>query len=280
MSRSCTLGVVILAMVFGGVVPQAQAASLGKRPLGPGMNGHDVRVLQDFLTRLGLVTNVDGEYGPGTEVRVRAWERRSDTTVDGRVSRAEVRTMRRQLKTGVRMQLAAAPSAPAEAPAPAEERPDVAPAPAAGSDEAAPAATTGTSAKATIGSDGMAIAPAAAPDAVKRIIAAGNQIHDKPYRYGGGHGSWVDSGYDCSGSLSYALRGAKLVESPLNSSGFLSWGEAGEGDWVTLYTNPGHAYMVVAGLRFDTSGARASGSRWQTEERSARGFTSRHPRGL
>ena len=86
----------------------------------------------------------------------------------------------------------------------------------------------------------------------------------KPYKYGGGHGRWNDSGYDCSGSVSYALHGAGLLGSALTSGGFMSWGAPGKGRWVTIYANPGHVYMVVNGRRFDTTGRDESGSRWQS----------------
>lgn len=127
---------------------------------------------------------------------------------------------------------------------------------------------------------GLAVAPAGAPGAIRRIIAAGNRIARAKYLWGGGHRRWEDRGYDCSGSVSYALRGAGLVESPLVSGAFARWGEAGPGSWVTIYAHRGHVYMVVAGLRFDTSGRRRAGSRWQAAPRSARGFKVRHPAGL
>ncbi|MGB2711583.1 MAG: hypothetical protein WBC33_08695, partial [Conexibacter sp.] len=113
---------------------------------------------------------------------------------------------------------------------------------------------------------------------VKAVIAAGNRIATKPYRYGGGHGRWEDAGYDCSGSVSYALHGGELLSTQLDSSGFMGWGARGRGRWITVYGNPGHAYMVVAGLRFDTSGA--SPSRWQADMRSSAGYVVRHPAGL
>ena len=232
--------------------PAAQAASLGKRSLKQGMRGHDVRVLQDFLTRLGLRTTVDGVYGGRTTSRVRSWERASELRVNGRMTRADTRRLRRQLDAGVRVQRAAP----------------------------APAVAENNGEKATIGRDGNAIAPASAPEAVKQIIAAGNNIHDLPYRYGGGHGSFRDSAYDCSGSVSYALRGADLLDSPMASGGFMNWGERGEGEWVTIYSNAGHMYMVVAGLRFDTSGRAANNTRWQADSRSTSGYSVRHPEGL
>ena len=116
--------------------------------------------------------------------------------------------------------------------------------------------------KATIASDGTAVAPATAPEAVKEIIAAGNEIHDLPYKYGGGHGTWNDTGYDCSGSMSYALHGAGLLDDALDSTGFMSWGKAGRARGSRSTPTPSHSYMVVAGLRFDTSGRAEDGSRW------------------
>jgi hypothetical protein len=124
-----------------------------------------------------------------------------------------------------------------------------------------------------------AIPPATAPDPVKNAIYAANKITTKPYIYGGGHRRWTDRGYDCSGSVSYALHGGGLLDSPLPSSSFMRWGLPGRGMWITIYTNPGHAYMVIAGLRFDTSGPGASGPRWRKAARISRSFTVRHPLG-
>jgi hypothetical protein len=137
---------------------------------------------------------------------------------------------------------------------------------------------------ATVGSDGLAAAPVEAPPQVHAAIAAANKIIGKPYRYGGGHGRVEDSGYDCSGTVSYALIGAELLEAPLDSSSFMRWGEAGPGEWITVYTNPGHAFVVIAGLRLDTSAAGdrggRKGPRWRPALRSTRGFKARHPEGL
>jgi hypothetical protein len=133
---------------------------------------------------------------------------------------------------------------------------------------------------AQIGDDGLAIAPAGAPAAVQAIIAAANRIARKPYVWGGGHTRWEDRGYDCSGSVSYALRGAGLLDSPLVSGSFMRWSDAGAGRWVTIYAHRRHMYMVVAGLRFDTSGQRRAGTRWQAAARSSKGFRVRHPAGL
>ena len=107
------------------------------------------------------------------------------------------------------------------------------------------------------------------------IDAANHIAKHKPYCYGGGHGSWqVDSGYDCSGSVSYALHGGRLLRRPLDSSGFMRWGHGGKGKWITVYANPGHAFMVVAGLRFDTSMTAGNGPGWSKHMRAERrGFT-------
>jgi peptidoglycan hydrolase-like protein with peptidoglycan-binding domain len=118
------------------------------------------------------------------------------------------------------------------------------------------------------------------PNVVRRIIAAGDRIAHKPYKYGGGHGRWNDTGYDCSGSVSYALHGAGLLSSALTSGGFMSWGARGPGRWVTIYASPGHVYMIVNGRRFDTTGRSESGTRWQADDRSAAGYVVRHPPGL
>jgi cell wall-associated NlpC family hydrolase len=134
--------------------------------------------------------------------------------------------------------------------------------------------------KATALANGVALAPLEAPDAVKQIIEAGNAIARTPYKWGGGHGKWKDTGYDCSGSVSFALAAAGLLNGPLASGPLMSWGRPGPGKWVTIYANPGHVYLVVAGIRFDTSGQRVNGSRWQNDLRTNAGFTARHPAGL
>jgi len=117
------------------------------------------------------------------------------------------------------------------------------------------------------------------PITVRRVIAAGNRIAHKPYRYGGGHASFSDSGYDCSGSVSYALHGGGLLSVPKDSGEFMSYGSPGPGRHITIYAHPGHVYMVVNGRRFDTTGA-GGGSRWQWDARSSSGYTVRHPPGL
>jgi peptidoglycan hydrolase-like protein with peptidoglycan-binding domain len=239
----------------GGFNPDGSgpARSLGDRiPLDPGMSGHDVKVLQDLLGRAGFKARVDGQYGRATTRAVRAFEKAQQLPADATFDAADINSLRAIL--------GAQPNA--------DDPQSATPAPLAPGDQA------------QLGPDGLAIAPANAPDAVKQIIAAGNVIAKKPYRYGGGHGSWNDSAYDCSGSVSYALHGAGLLAHPLASYDYYGWGDAGPGQWVTLYTNDGHIYMLVAGLRFDTSGATQDGSRWHTTMRPTSGYKVRHPTGL
>ena len=158
---------------------------------------------------------------------------------------------------------------------------------------AEPADITVPGTKAQLLADGTAAAPAEAPPEVQRAVWAGNDLREKPYKYGGGHGKVVDSGYDCSGTVSYVLIRAGLLASPLDSSSFMSWGSKGRGQWITVFTNPGHAYAKVAGLRLDTSSYAVStrrarayptaferGPRWRPSRRPSRGFKARHPVGF
>jgi cell wall-associated NlpC family hydrolase len=128
--------------------------------------------------------------------------------------------------------------------------------------------------------DGEATPPAGTPDVVRAVVRAGNVIARTPYLWGGGHGSWSAVGYDCSGSVSFALAGAGLLGSPLTSGSLAGWGAPGPGRWITIYANVTHVFMVVAGMRFDTGGLRGNGTRWQPSGRSTAGFTARHPPGL
>jgi cell wall-associated NlpC family hydrolase len=130
--------------------------------------------------------------------------------------------------------------------------------------------------------NGRAIPPANAPAAVKKVIAAANKIRTKPYIYGGGHGRWWDSGYDCSGAVSFALHGGNLLATPMPSGSLESWGSPGRGRWITVYANAGHAYAVIAGLRWDTAGnTSGTGPRWHKSLRAAASgpFVARHPAG-
>ena len=145
--------------------------------------------------------------------------------------------------------------------------------------DAAQVAGDGTH-RATALSNGIALPPLEAPEEIKQMIDAGNVIARSPYVWGGGHGKWLDKGYDCSGSVSFVLASAGLLNAPLDSGRLTHWGEAGPGKWVTIYANQGHVWMVVAGIRFDTSGAKVTGSRWQNDMRPTGSFVARHPAGL
>jgi cell wall-associated NlpC family hydrolase len=140
------------------------------------------------------------------------------------------------------------------------------------------------STRAVLLQSGEATAPPDAPREVQEIVEAANKVARLPYVYGGGHGGgeglFVDSAYDCSGSVSFALANAGLIDRPMTSGELARWGEPGQGKWVTIYANAGHAFMVVGGARFDTVGLRQTGSRWQRPFRSISGFTAVHPPGL
>jgi hypothetical protein len=150
--------------------------------------------------------------------------------------------------------------------------------------------TTSTTATAPSGTarlqpDGTALAPADAPRQVRKAIAAANKIHTRPYIWGGGHRSFKSRGYDCSGAVSYVLHAAGILRSPMASGPLMRWGSAGQGSWITVYANAGHAWMTVAGLRFDTSSAgeslnQGSGPRWRANMRSGTGYAARFYPGL
>lgn len=128
--------------------------------------------------------------------------------------------------------------------------------------------------------NGLAYAPRNSPAAVKRAIAAGNRLQHVPYKWGGGHAKQRDSGYDCSGSVSYVLREAGLMKGCIPSKDYFSYGRKGEGKWITVYTRNGHVFMTVAGLRLDTGGPGSeSGPRWKPQTRQGRGHVMRHPAG-
>ena len=237
----CTLAVAVTL----GATANAHAA-FGERALRRGMHGHDVRVLQGWLSRLGFPTEVDGAFGRGTTRSVRAYERREGQRVDGRVSRRQARGIRSRIE------------------------------------RAAPGTSFAAAPQATLAADGRtAIPPAGAPPAVQAAIAAANRITDRPYRYGGGHATIEDSGYDCSGAVSYALIGAGLLDAPRPSSGLMTYGGSGPGQWITVYAHGAHAFVVIAGLRFDTGyNNQGSGPRWSEKMRPADSYTVRHPEGL
>jgi len=256
--------------VLAALAPAAALAKpkyrLGDRVLKVGKRGHDVRVAQHYLSRVGVPTGVDGVFGRGTKRSVKKFERSQLRRADGKLTRRDARALRDVVTNGG----AVAVSARTGGAMPTMQEIKAA--------EVAPL-RLGPGMRAKLGADGLAIAPAAAPAVVRAVIAAGNRIAKKPYIYGGGHGKWEDAGYDCSGSVSYALHGGGLLSASMPSGGFMTWASAGAGQWITTYANGGHMYMVVAGLRFDTSGRSRRGTRWQTEMRSTSGYRIRHPRG-
>jgi len=254
--------------------------NLGDRTLRQGDKGHDVKVLQNFLSRAGMRVKQDSAFGAATTKAVRAFERFQQRRVDGVVTRLDVLVLRDVITNGSAVAKASSTGGamPKNAAAPQSSAPE---APGGPAKPAAPAPLVlGPGQKATVGKDGLATAPAAAPPLVQAVIAAGNKIATMPYLYGGGHGKWVDRGYDCSGSVSYALHFAGLLEESMPSGGFMNWAAPGPGQWITIYAHGGHMYMVVAGLRFDTSGRSGAGTRWQADMRPTRGYSVRHPAGL
>jgi peptidoglycan hydrolase-like protein with peptidoglycan-binding domain len=224
---------------------------LGDRVLREGMTGHDVRVLQDFLTRVGFGTSIDGDFGPATKANVIAFQRSASMAPDGVVTIP--------VEKALRAAVAKVDSAPA----------------------------TG---KTRINADGTATAPSDAPAVVQEVVAAANQIIDTSYCYAGGHGSWQSSCYDCSGAVSYALHGGGLLSTPEDSTELESYGAPGPGKWITIYADPSHTWIVVAGRAFDTANfggpniPAGTGPRWRSNPTGnlADGgdYVVRHPPGL
>ena len=240
--------------------PAIADAQLGDQTLRKGDSGADVKELQRELRAGGYRTAVDGEYGNDTARRVRAFEGNEQLKVDGKVTPADAQKLQEVTERGENGE----EELPTGGMSPGKQQ----------------KTKTAPGAEATVGEDGFAVAPAGAPPEVQKAIAAGNEIAKKPYKYGGGHAKLRDSGYDCSGSVSYALRKAGIMKSSMASGPMMKFGESGPGEWITLYANSGHAYMVIAGLRFDTSARKQEGSRWSEKSRSSKGYTARHPEGF
>jgi peptidoglycan hydrolase-like protein with peptidoglycan-binding domain len=234
------------------IEPNGGSAHLGERVLRQGMSGHDVRVLQGYLTLAGFATNVDGQFGAATRSNVIAFQAAHGMTANGVVSHAVALALRAVVATVD--------------------------------------ASTGSVAKAQINPDGTATAPAGAPAIVQQVIASANKIIGKPYLYAGGHATWNDVGYDCSGSVSFALHGANLLSAPEDSTELESYGSAGPGTWITIYADSSHTWIVVAGIAFDTADfggpniPSGTGPRWRTDPTGnlADGgdYVIRHPSGL
>jgi peptidoglycan hydrolase-like protein with peptidoglycan-binding domain len=224
---------------------------LGDRVLREGMSGHDVRVLQDYLTIAGFPTSIDGDFGPITKSNVIAFQRSQNMTANGVVTVPVEKTLRAVV---------------------------------AKIDSDPPTGTT------RINADGTATAPAGAPAVVQEVIAAANKIIDTSYCYGGGHGSWASSCYDCSGSASFALHGGGLLSTPEDSTEMESYGDPGPGHWITIYADASHAFLVIAGRAFDTADyggpniPAGTGPRWRTDPTGnladGGNYIVRHPAGL
>jgi peptidoglycan hydrolase-like protein with peptidoglycan-binding domain len=252
--------------VLAPVQPNGGSAHLGNRILKPGMQGHDVRVLQAYLTVDGYSTTVDGDFGPSTKSSVVSWQSANDVADNAVFTYADSRKLRQDV--------AKVESSPKTVTNPTTT----------------PTTTPGPTA--TIDSDGNATAPAGAPAVVQEMITAANSIDSKPYIYAGGHASWNAPGYDCSGAVSFVLHAAGLLSSPEDSSGLESFGSAGKGQWVTIYANAGHTWIVIAGLGFNTGHwgptvPAGSGPRWLVKADATAnlndgtgGYTVRHPSGL
>ena len=220
-----------------------RSARFGTRRLKIGMEGRDVRGLQWHLGRIGYGTAIDGAFGPLTQAAVKRWEGARGRRVDGVMTRTDQGALKQTRRRTTR--------------------------------------TSQPLVRAWISRRGFAHISPSAPRKVRRLIRAGNEIAKLPYKYGGGHGTWNDSGYDCSGSVSYVLHHAGLLEGPARTSGgFMNWRFAGRGKWVTVYAHGGHMFLTVAGIRFDTTDRERDGTRWHRDMRSTAGYAVRHPGGI
>lgn len=234
---------------------------LGRRVLRLGMRGQDVKEMQQALTAAGYRTSADGQFGPDTRASVIQYQRATGLRANGILTRAEARTLGAAMQSRARTRTATTTTSSTSA--------------------------VGT---ATIASDGELELPAGAPAAVQQIVAAANSIIDTNYEWGGGHASFQSDGYDCSGAVSYALHGGGLLSSPEDSSGLETYGRPGKGTWVTVYTDPSHAFLVVDGRAFDTADfggpniPSGSGPRWRSDPtgnlQDGGDYVVRHPAGL
>jgi peptidoglycan hydrolase-like protein with peptidoglycan-binding domain len=238
----------------GGATLSASASQSGKhlgdRVLWPGMSGHDVRVLQQYLTFAGYSTTITGDFDMPTRAHVVAFERAHHLTATGIVTVKVEKTLRKSIAVYL-------------------SRP---------------------SGSVRINPDGTGTPPAGAPSAVVTMVNAANRIIHTSYCYAGGHGSWNSSCYDCSGAVGYVLHAAGMLSSPEPSGSMESWGSAGPGRWVSVYADAGHAFIVIAGRAFDTANfggpniPDGSGPRWRSNPtgnlQDGGSYVVRHPAGL
>lgn len=234
--------IALVATAFGGETPsRALRAVASPMPLPP------------ETTRIATQARAELE---------RAAQREADRRADADAQRAEAKAARELEQQAEEAQTMTVPAAPGDALDPTSKNTDQ------------------TIVRAEVLDNGIALPPLEAPPEVRQIIEAGNGIARTPYLWGGGHGKWQDKGYDCSGSVSFALASAGLLDRSLTSGQLKAWGKPGKGKWVTVWTHDGHVFLEVAGVRFDTTGQKKTGSRWQNEMRSRAGFVARHPPGL
>ena len=308
--RFAVLGLIGVLML--GALPATGADAYLKK----GMHGKSVKKLQRHLNRAGFRTAADGAFGPATKASLMRWERWRGRRVDGIATRRDRRALRRSARFGTRVLRqgmrgrdvrglqyhlnrrigaglgrdgAFGPMTRAAVVRWESSKGRAADGVATRRDQRALAHGRGRVRSAPVGRPfrrawisrrGFAHAPGA-PAKVKRLIRAGNRIAKKPYKYGGGHGRWNDSGYDCSGSVSYVLHHAGLLRGGARpSGGFMNWAFAGRGKWVTVYAHGGHMFLTVAGLRFDTTDRERDGTRWHRDIRSTSGYAVRHPGGI
>jgi peptidoglycan hydrolase-like protein with peptidoglycan-binding domain len=241
----------VLDPITAPVVQDGGSQHLGERLLKPGLVGHDVRVLQGYLTIAGYPTAVTGTFDAPTEASVIAFAKANSLSATGSFTYADSLILRQIVASAV---------------------------------------SSGPVAKATINPDGTATAPNGAPQIVMNVIAAANEIIHTPYILGGGHASFTDTGYDCSGSVSYALHGGDLIAAPEDSSQLETYGSPGAGKWITIYADAGHTWIVVAGIAFDTANyggpniPAGDGPRWRTDPvgnlADGGAYIVRHPSGL
>ena len=247
-------GLLALTIIVAAIpsVSRASGAAPFSRVLRLGDSGADVQTLQRWLGDVRIPTAADGQFGQGTADSVRRFQSAARLNPpSGTVGWHTGKTLRAWVDTSK--------TVPAGSPR--------------------PATTPGSQARLV---NGLAVAPSNAPATIKNVIAAANAIATRPYVYGGGHASFNSSGYDCSGSVSYALHGGGLLSSPEVSGWFEGYGSAGSGQWITIYANGAHVYMNIAGLWFDTADQSSSNGndRWSTSQVSpCGGFVVRHPSG-
>jgi hypothetical protein len=290
------------------VVPSAASATaFGKRTLSFGMSGNDVTALQGDLSATGYPIAVTGTFNRQTIREVRAFQRANGINVDGVAGPATFKRLAKALAKVDGNHITEQATTRGGAVGIVDDQTEAV------SNTSTTATTTTTSqptdggtglgAQATSNSmapatliDGIAVAAQGTPAQIVAVIAAANRIAFLPYHYGGGHGDYVvkngvvqlDTGYDCSGSVSFALHGGNMLAEPLDSEEFASYGQPGAGNWLTLYTNGvsptgiAHVYIQIAGLWFDTASQSASNGndRWTTVRTSSpKGFEARHPNG-